>query len=492
MAQISNKNQQIVPIMFNPVGGLNLALPPNMIADQEMKQANNFIYLPHSGQIAVRPGFSCLTDTPAPDSILNMHAFEDMIVCSVADGKVYSYDIAGDIFTPIHDIGASLVATFLTFNNFLLIADGAGLYKWAGIDPPVEITKIIHPTTLTEINNRVVMNDATDKDAVYMSGPEDEEDWDTVSGAAVMLRAGYGDGMTVNGLSVLGTDLIVSKAGSGKKFIYRISTAGEPTQWSVHKLITDTSADGKLLIDAIPNGIMYVNEDAELRSLVGVQEYGDIRMMNAGEKLNPLLASVARNGFRPSMIRYSPSFDMLVIIFSGMVGFYFHASKRFTTLTFDKGELYCCCDYSDELFWGSYNGHIYRWNESSATDEYLPGELEEFEGNIKSKVYAFPGESLVKKAGVSYSNFVEGTGTVRINSVKVIDFDVLGSPWYLFDADDTQLYDANMQLYDRGEADSSKSTRNKCRQKDFFIHVTIPAGRIGLNYVDLIVAQVNG
>ena len=493
MAVISNKNQNLVPIQFNPVGGLNLALPHNMINESEMHQANNVIYLPHSGQIAVRPGFSCLTQTKAPGAILNMHPFENQIICSVDDGKVYAYNIVADTFTPIHDIGASLVATFLTFNSLLLMADGAGLYKWNGSDPTEEITKLIHPTMLAEINNRVVINDMTDRDAVFMSGPEDEEDWDTVTGAAVMLRAGYGDGMNVNGLAVLGTDLIVSKAGSGKKFIYRVSTAGQdPTQWSVHKLITDTSANNKLLIESIPNTVMYVNEDSELRSLVGVQEYGDIRMINIGEKINPLLASVARNGFPATMIRYSPAFDMLVMIYSGMVAFYFHASKRFTTLTFDEGDVRCCCDFSDELFWGGHNGHIYRWNESSAMDESEPGVLEIFEASIKSKLYSFPAESLVKRSGISISNFVEGAGTVRINSTKIIDFEILGSPWYVFDADDTLLYDANMKLYDRGEADTIKKAHNRCRQNDFFIHVSTSEGRMGLNYVDLIVSQVNG
>jgi hypothetical protein len=493
MAQVGKKNQNLVPVSFNPVGGLNLAVPPHAIAEHEMAQCNNWIYMPHSGQIAVRPGFSMVTQVAGPGAILNMHSFKGDLICSVSDGKVYVYNFAADSFTSIHDISAAPVAMFLTFNNKLLIVDGGGLFSWeGGNEDVVEVITTFHPTAIIEIGNRVVINDKQDMDAVYLSGPEDETDWDTSSGAAVGLRAGFGDGMNVNGFAVLGTDLIVSKAGNGQKFIYRISIAGPSSNWAVHKLVTDTSARSETLIDSVPNTILYVNEDSELRSLEGVQEYGDIRMMNAGEKINPMLASVAKNGFPASMIRYSPAYDMLVIIFSGVVAFFNHASKRFTTMDFDAGDLRCCCDYSDELFWGSQNGNIYRWNESSDTDEVSHGVTEHFEANIKSKVFAFPGEALVKKSTIATSNFVQGTGTVRINHVKVIDFEILGSPWYLFDADDTQLADANMPLYERGEADTIKKSHNKCRQKDFYIHITVPEGRCGLNYVNLEVAQVAG
>jgi hypothetical protein len=246
------------------------------------------------------------------------------------------------------------------------------------------------------------------------------------------------------------------------------------------------------LIEDVPNQVIYVNEESELRSLEGVQEYGDIRMMNAGERINPMLVRASLNGRPASMIRHSPTYDMLVLIYTGVVGFFHHATKRFTTLSFENGGLRCCCDYKNELFWGSLHGHIYFWNESSDMDEYSPGVAVHFDSNMKSKIFSFPEESLVKTSSISFSNFIEGAGTVRIGQKKVLDFPILGSPWYIFEADDTLIHDADMLIYDRGEADSRKKSRNRTRQKDFFIHVTVTEGRAGFNYVDCLVAQVNG
>jgi len=133
MGQLSNKNQNLSPIIFNPVGGLNLAVPPHAIKDTECFQLDNFIYLPHSGQIAVRPGFSCLTPVPVAGGILNIHAFQDKLICSVSDGHVYSYDQTTETFTDIHTIDATPAVAFLNFNNLLLIADGGGLHSWDGV-----------------------------------------------------------------------------------------------------------------------------------------------------------------------------------------------------------------------------------------------------------------------------------------------------------------------------------------------------------------------
>jgi len=192
------------------------------------------------------------------------------------------------------------------------------------------------------------------------------------------------------------------------------------------------------------------------------------------------------------MVRYVPSYDIMMIIFSGAVAFYHHASQRFTSMTFDRGNIRSVCDHNNHPLFGSATGNIYGWDEDSALDEYEADKTELFEADIKSKTYPFPVESLVKRESISLSNFVEGSGVVKINHKTVLRFDLLGDPWYVYEADDTQLFDADMLLYERSEADSTIKKRNRCRQKDFYIHVKTDSGRYGINYVDLTVAMVQG
>jgi hypothetical protein len=493
MAYTSNKNLSIAQVQLSPVGGINLALPPHAINENELQQAQNFIYLPHSGKLATRPAFSCDSSVAAPGEILNIHPYGDHLVCSCSDGKLYRYDLTTKVFTDIHDLAGGPYAVMITFNQKVLFVDGTGLYSWDGATVEL-VTDTFHPSTISEISNRVVINNKLkgEEDAVYFSGPEDETDWDMTNGAAVGLRAGYGDGMEVNALSTLGMDLIVSKAGGGNRYIYRVNCAGIPAQWSANKLAADTSSAGPMLIDSVPNDVLYVSEESELRSLAGVQEYGDIEVQNVGEKINPLLVMAQNEGFTPSMIRYLPVLDVLALIFSGKLCFYHHASRRFTTAVFDEGRIVSVCELDGEVYWGSSHGWIYKWTELSDQDEYNPGKHVQLKSKLKSKIYSFPRESLLKHSRLSYAHLLGGGGTVRVNGVLVMDFPIFGAPWYLFEADDTYLYDANMPLYEMGEEDTVMISRSRTRQVDMTVEIETLSGRLGLNYFEADVAQVNG
>jgi hypothetical protein len=150
------------------------------------------------------------------------------------------------------------------------------------------------------------------------------------------------------------------------------------------------------------------------------------------------------------------------------------------------------CELDGSIYWGSSYGWIFKWSELSDQDEYNPGKTVQLKSKLKSKIFSFPRESLLKHSRLSYSHLLEGAGTVRVNGVLVLGFDIHGAPWYLFEADDTQLYDANMLLFARGEADSVQISRNRTRQTDMTVEIETQSGRVGLNYYEGDVAQVNG
>jgi len=492
MARISSKHQAIQSFRVDPVEGLNLSQPAHAISDQELTEAYNMVFLPHNGVIATRPAFVYVSDpiTPTNDGITNMHQFRDWIICSCKNDKLYAYDVAAKTFDEITTLTPGAVASMITFNDKLIIADGGYLRSWDGTT--VEDLNQLMPSVVVEIGSRVCINDTSDPDAIYLSAPENETDWDT-NGNAIGLRAGYGDGMEVNGLAVMGADLIVSKVGKGNAFLYRLNTGGDPANWKVSKLISDTASDNVFTISSLPNAVMYLNSDGELRTVTGVQQYGDIRMMNIGEKVNPGLNRLQRDGFNPTHLKYLSSQDMLACIFNGRVYAYYHANQRFTYFdSLNMGvRVDCCTDFKDEPYWGGDNGRIYRWEDNASVDTISDGLTARFESKLRSKLFVVPGEAIIKKSHLSYNNLAAGIASVLINNTTIKHLLLLNAVWYLYDAN-IDLFDANMDLYSGGTAGDIITIRNRVRVHDFYVEIRVTAGRIGINYFDATFALVNG
>jgi len=461
------------------------------------------IYSPSNGVITTRPPFRCYTATPLPGAINNLHPYKDYLMCSCANGKLYALDLApasGTFGTFVELSSLSSTASFLNFNDKLLFADGSGLYSWDGNTVTATVTTILdsgttpamQPNVISEVANRVVINDYDDPDAIYLSGPEDETDWDTAANA-VGLRAGYGDDMAVNGIAVLGQDVIVSKVGKGRRFLYRVNVSGPSTGWSVQNLIADSSATGPLLITPIPNNVMYINEDSELRGVAGIQEYGDLKMINAGEKINPGLVQLDRDGYSPSMLRYLPSYDILACICSGRIYAFHHSTGRFTYFDgLSSGiNIVSGCDYNNDPVWGGSNGHIYEWVDSGLPDSPTRTTTKDYESRVRSKTYTMPGEMLLKKSYLNVVHVAEGSGRLEVSETIIKKFSLDAPGWYLFDAD-MDLYDATMDLYTADINSQTLSIRNRVRKKDFYFELITNSGRVGLNYVNANLSMVNG
>ena len=492
MARASNKHLTRVPVRFDPTGGLNLSVPPHAIGENELSSAYNTIYEPSNGRLTSRPAFRCYTQSPATGSpkFNNMMQFEQNILLSADDGNVYEYNTTTFSFNLVHSLTPGVVASMIVFNSKALIADGTKLVSWDGSS--VTDLNSLEPTAICEVSNRVVTNSATDPDAIYFSGPEDATDWNTVDGAAVMLRAGYGDGMEVNGLAVMGKDLIVSKAGRGKRSLYRIHVDGAATSWVVQPLISDTSAKAPQLMTSVPNNVVYINNDAELRGVAGVQEYGDISMINFGEKINPGLINADADGYSPTVLRYLPSYDMLAIVFSGMIYAYYPGSNRFTYfdgLTMGV-RISSCCDYNNTPIFGGDNGHIYYWDNKSS-DEYVWESWKPFSTRVRSKTHSLPGEMVLKRTRLSIDHLSAGNGTIEVNEIIIKRFTIDPPGWFLFDANE-ELYSETRELYSADTKSDIIKIRNRVRQKDFFFELRTSSGRLATIYIESTFAMVNG
>ena len=498
MAFRSSKHRQVVPEHINPIGGLRLDVPPQSIATEELTVAHNMMYMPGHNTLSTRPAFRSLANTPLNAELKNMIAFEGELYISTSIYRIYRFNLSSQGYTFVSNTNSGSAVAFLVFNNKLLWVDGSGIYSWDG-STKATLTTAIKPTAISEILSRVVVNDTLDPDAVYFSGPEDETDWDTSAGAAVGIRAGYGDGMAVNALAVLGQDVLVSKVGLGKRFIYRCNTAGVmPEQWQTMKLVSDTAAIGPLLFAPTPNDVLYINEDYQLRALSGITQYGDIRSANAGEKINPALSQLKLDGKAPSLMRYLPSLDAMAGIFSGTVGLYYPEKMRFTMIDLleSGSKILCCCDMNNEPFWGSDTGQIYQFSESQGDDSTSFNSAVPIGGKMRTKLYHIQGDVIIRRVDLGITSLAKGHGIFEIvrpsqPDIILFEFDLEKEADLLYSANGL-LNDANDFLYEGGAKSEIIMRKNRARVQDFYFQVRTISGRMAINSIDVTMAIVNG
>lgn len=228
-----------------------------------------------------------------------------------------------------------------TFHGRLLVADGSpsGLRVWDGVasqaafiegSPP-------KPTLVDSVANRVAVNSAGDLDAVYLSAPYDETNWD-LNGQAAAVRCGYMDGLEVVAWAVLGgTSLIVSKRGAQADMLYRFDLAGLTSDWQVSQPLTRSHAalHGRAMVQA--GNEVYFFDRFGLCSLRGVLEFGTVKgevqvdpLM--GGRINPMLAASALTDV--SHMAYLPELGAVAAAMKGssLIVLWHVAGQAFTTL----------------------------------------------------------------------------------------------------------------------------------------------------------------
>lgn len=305
------RNRQETPVRLTTEGGLNLSVQPTELAPNELSVAYNVDYTPTTGKLQTRAGIQIAAVNQLPAPIEFLYTFvrsstESWLVC-VAGGKIYKIDdfggklltsdneeikdkdgnniLFGDPVQTWQEVGdiESNNPTMITFNGHLVIADGSdkGLLSWDGSTFKRIDGSPKGATAVYTQQNRVICNAAgqAELDAVYFSKPEDETGWSTQDGALI-LRAGYGDGLEVNGFSTISTTLIVSKVAreSGivvKKQFHGVNMSGDVANWSAYSVSNLNAAVNPHALLQVGQDVLYVDSEG-FEMLTPTQRYGDI------------------------------------------------------------------------------------------------------------------------------------------------------------------------------------------------------------------------
>ena len=506
MAQRSTKAQQgaVTPIQIKFDGGLNYSDSPTKIADNELCRALNVIYNSQTGTPETRPGTTCITATPLGSPILKVYYYEKSLIAKylvcASGGKLYY--LSGDAWVEIGALNDSTtVPSFLTFNSYLLIADGGtNLKKWEGTTLS-SLTDGLSATAIAEIGARVVINSESDPDLVTFSGIEDETMWDTadLTNPALGLRAGFGDNMMVNGFAVFGSDLLVSKRGDSEKRFYRINTAdATPTNWQVARLTANNASQNPHTLVSAFNNVFFVDNNG-FKSIKGVTEYGDLQIDMVGAKVNTQFGQTACDE-----VVYLPIFTAIWYLLSQRVYAYHriydadgNLRHAFTDMQFEQGRITSITQAGDIVYLAGYNGYLYKIDNTSAKDETAPDVFADYPCLVISKRFSMFGGGILRKTSLELKALDitgETSAYLRVNTVErdgilLKTISILSAAEALADATG-DLADATEILGDMSGSAWVETTTNRVRGTSLQFQIDSQSGRFGLEGLQAEVALV--
>lgn len=289
MAQHSNKHinkrgqaisQRVIYPSFD--GGLNLSMPPESIARNELREALNVEFSPETGAMTVRGGVVAMKYSTIPIgealAVPNSRCFifrrnNSTVLYYYAFSSYSSFTGA---LTGKEDL--SIVA----WEDYWLIASGGKLQKLVDINTqPRLITISSSPSKCRYVfvrSGRVGV--VSDDDTLTFSGVGDCEQWTNDpedDSTSQFVEIGYKDGMNINAVVPLSKDLIVFKSPEneiGKGIIYRLT--GDFPNWQVLETAHNTGTFSSRTAQIIGNDIVYITLEG-VASLSSVTEYGEVK-----------------------------------------------------------------------------------------------------------------------------------------------------------------------------------------------------------------------
>jgi hypothetical protein len=473
MPKRSSKHATLDRRMVVPSQGMDLSLPANAIGDNMLSRAWNWWYEPERG-LCVRQGLTRADITHGSTAIVALHPYAEadgtMHILCATNGKVK--ELSSGAWVDVASITTTDHVSMLTFNGAALIADStstSGILKYDGATTSYITDSPSAPMCITSIANRVVCASASTPDYVYFSGPNDYTDWDTSTGGALAIAAGFGDGYSITGFATIYDLLVVSKVkrdsdGSivGRK-LYAISTAGDAANWFVKQISAENAA-------SLKGGIVGVGEVAYLLDTNGFKaispapngQYGDITTdVLIGNRVNKMLAGYARVASDVVMQYIAPLAQVWCVVNTGAgesKTFIWHPVQgAFTQVDWGAFVPRAICTVGETVYVAGDDGVLY-FLDNATGDELADGVLTDIYASLQTRVFEGLGGDLILKklkpvlqpllvSEVSFDAWIAETG--RRTNIATLDMgeglagvpvyeatdDVVDATYYLADAD---------------------------------------------------------
>ena len=469
-------------------GGLNLSLPAEGLASNEMQLCENFEFDPSTGALRLRPGLALVGAIPgAVRNIVPVAGGSDALLIRGENNAMYRLEanstpaacgtISGD---------GELSAAPWGDGDELVLCAGAHLYYYDGsFVTEVETSPEICDLCFVR-DGRVGVVDSSG-DRINYSGVGDCTNWQFMSAVsddwtemdAVWIEVGYKDGCDLVCVVPLATDLIVFKSPRGRPGagrIYRV--VGSYPDWEVKEAAQGSSAWNSASAQPTVSDVLFLTAEG-VASLGTVSDYGDIKMNWPGRKVNPRIAKEICA--ECAMWRMPSASQMWVRTRAGSrIWVYSYNIGAWTRFVF-SGRVADACD-SGLARYAAVGNKVYKMDENVSDDDGTA-----FSGHIKMQTLRKLGMILVKQLYVGYASMAASVATMLINKHEVA-LTLGGQLGDLAEEDtDVAALDDDPLL---SAASASVRARINIRTWDATAELVVTHGPFNLNAIGLEIAEV--
>jgi hypothetical protein len=403
------------------LGGLNKALPPHAIEDEQLVDATNFYYAPDTGYLTSREGLKRYSTA----EVGPIHGIYDYVNDGVSlpllvteDQKLHYLD-ANLLPNEVGAITGAERPSFGTINNVCAIASGGAIqsYDGAALAAPAGGPSLDFITDLSkrDVARIIGCGNTTYRDRMFACGVNDLTNWAGATEAdAKYIDVGYKDGLDLIGIAQLFSYTMLFKKGpnASHRSIYNANLTGDSSAWSCPRYRRLHSALSPHLIAEIGDGILAV--DVEGPKIISPAEQptdaipfsiSPATRTIAGE----IAAAAAEDGFividpvkQIAMVK--PSKNSSIFYCMDLIG------KRWTYFRFGVN-IQCGAYVGGKMLFGAADGYVYEYDSSLSTDNDVSYAM-----TVESKwfnIFAMFDE-LVKEKYIDMLGLSDGTGTLTV------------------------------------------------------------------------------
>lgn len=274
-----NKFPDSTTLTHNLSGGVNLSMPANLIADNEMQLCENMEY-DLANNLKTRGGLSDPLLTFSANILGVFYDYEmNSYIVFLTNQEIYTCNLYTK--TLVGSLTGTRKPVCVKYGGKVLIASGDKLqsYDYSSLttisDSP--ICDIVF-----ERHGRVIVTKVGTDNLVY-SGMGDERNWtddpDSDS-SSKFIEVGYKDGGGIVAIANFANDIMVFKS-NGK--VYQLSN--EYPDWAIYEIAKSSDCENQYALTNLGNEVVYMSKRG-LSTLSAVSEYGNIQVGLIGDKFN--------------------------------------------------------------------------------------------------------------------------------------------------------------------------------------------------------------
>lgn len=403
----SNKHAGVQKTAFSPLtGGINVAVPPEQIGENQMQACQNFVYARDSYRLTGRGGLQKVSafDSPIKGMYYDIDTNQTFIFLENRSAYALVLSSAETSRKCLDKVTGNLIPRCCKFKEKLCVASGGKLQFY---DYGITADKLQTVTDAPVCDNlfyrwgRLMVTAAGSDTITYSSVGDISSDkaWEQNTNdpsSSRYIDIGSDDSGDIVEIVPLATDIVIFKSNG---YAYQFCGDNSIDTWAVYTVSTLTDMTGDFAKGCsavnVGNQVMFLSLSG-LRSLATTQDYGNIAQNDIGDAFNKLITDSL---YEPEMYHLRRHKTLIIrptADRSFFVAFNYGVGAA-TTLKFAFDVAYIL-ETKDDVFVGA-GKYVYRWTPEAVNDDGKP-----IEYMLKPRVVLSSDEMLVKAIDTKFSS----------------------------------------------------------------------------------------